>query len=108
MDSLLKVWTKALIGKDVDFTLQQSFEVLAEFDEIEQAASAVHFDEEVDIAFRARLSPATDPKIRTLWAPCACARRSISGRLNLSKSAIPIPGSQRSLSPLEDTDLLTA
>ena len=57
MDSLLEVWTEALIGKDVDFALQQRFQVLAEFDEIEQAASAVHFDEEVDIAVSVSLSP---------------------------------------------------
>ena len=62
MDSLLKVWTKALIGEDVDFTLQQCFEVLAEFDKIEQGASAVHFDEEVDIALRARLSSGYGPE----------------------------------------------
>jgi hypothetical protein len=35
---------------------------LTEFDEIEQAASAVHFDEEVDIALRARLSPCHGPE----------------------------------------------
>lgn len=62
MDLLLKVWTQALIGEDVDFTLEQCFEVLAQFDEIEQAASAVHFDEEVDIAFRVRLSPCHGPE----------------------------------------------
>lgn len=62
MDSLLKVWTKALIGEDVDFTLQQCFEVLAESDKIEQGASAVHFDEEVDIALRARLSSGHGPE----------------------------------------------
>jgi hypothetical protein len=90
MDSLLKVWTKALVGEDVDFALQQCFEVLAELDEIEQAASMIHFDKEIE-SLSGRASPrATDPKIRTLWAPCACARRSISGRLNLSKSAMPI------------------
>ena len=62
MDSLLEVWTKALIGEDIDFALQQCFKVLAEFDEIEQAASAIHFDEEIDIAFRVRLSPCHGPK----------------------------------------------
>src|SRR5207245_8849652 len=56
MDSLLEVWTEARIGEDVDFALQQRFQVLAEFDEIEQAASVVHFDEEVDIAVSVSLS----------------------------------------------------
>lgn len=66
MDSLLKIWTQALIGEDIDFTLQQCFEVLAQFNEIEQAAPAVHFNEEIDIAFRARFSPchgSEDPHI---------------------------------------------
>ena len=62
MDSLLKIWTKALIGENVDFTLQQCFKVLAQFNEIEQAAPAVHFNEKIDIAFRARLSPCHGPK----------------------------------------------
>jgi hypothetical protein len=62
MDSLREVRTEALIGEDVDFSLQQCFEVLAEFDEIEQAAAAVHFDEEVDIALRARLTSRHGPE----------------------------------------------
>jgi hypothetical protein len=62
MDSLLKVWAKALIGENVDFTLEQCFEVLAEFDEIEQAAPIIHFNKEVDIAFRTRLSPCHGPE----------------------------------------------
>ena len=62
MDSLLKIWTKALIGEDVDFTLQQCFKILAEFDEIEQAAPIIHFNKEVDIAFRTRLPPCHRPK----------------------------------------------
>ena len=62
MDSLLEVWTEALIGEDVDFALQQRFQVLAEFDEIEQAASVVHFDEEVDIAVSVSLSPRHGPE----------------------------------------------
>jgi hypothetical protein len=62
MDSLLKVWTKTLIGENVDFTLEQCFEVLAEFDEIEQAAPIIHFNKEVDIAFRTRLPPCHRPK----------------------------------------------
>ena len=62
MDSLLEVRTEALIGEDVDFTLQQRFQVLAEFDEIEQAASVVHFDEEVDIAVSVSLSPRHGPE----------------------------------------------
>jgi hypothetical protein len=66
MDSLLKVWTKALIGEDVDFTLQQCFKVLAKLDEIEQAAATIHFDKEINIAIWARLSPchgSEDPHI---------------------------------------------
>ncbi len=66
MDPLLEVWTEALIGEDIDFALQQCFQVLAEFDEIKQAASAVHFDEEVDIAVSVSLSPrhgSEDPHI---------------------------------------------
>jgi hypothetical protein len=62
MDSLLKVWTKALIGENVDVTLEQCFEVLAEFNEIEQAAPIFHFNKEVDIAFRTRLPPCHRPK----------------------------------------------
>lgn len=62
MDSLLEVWTEARIGEDVDFALQQRFQVLAEFDEIEQAASVVHFDEEVDIAVSVSLSPRHGPE----------------------------------------------
>ena len=57
MDSLLEVGTEALIGEDVDFALQQYFQVLAEFDEIEQTASVIHFDEEVDIAVSVSLTP---------------------------------------------------
>lgn len=62
MDLLLEVWTEALIGQDVDFTLQQCFELLAEFNKIEQAAVTIHFDEEVDIAVWARLSPRHGPE----------------------------------------------
>jgi hypothetical protein len=62
MDSLLEVWTEARIGEDVDFALQQRFQVLAEFDEIEQAASVVHFDEEVDIAVIVSFSPRHGPE----------------------------------------------
>ena len=62
MDSLLEVGTEALIGEDVDFALQQCFQVLAEFDEIEQAASVVHFDEEVDIAVSVSLAPRYGPE----------------------------------------------
>jgi hypothetical protein len=62
MDSLLEVRTEALIREDVDFTLQQRFQVLAEFDEIEQAASVVHFDQEVDIAVNVSLSPRHGPE----------------------------------------------
>jgi hypothetical protein len=62
MDSLLEVGTEALNGEDVDFALQQCFQVLAEFDEIEQAASVVHFDEEVDIAVSLSLAPRYGPE----------------------------------------------
>ena len=62
MDSLLEVRTEALVGEDVDFTLQQRFQVLAEFDEIEQDASVVHFDQEVDIAVSVSLSPRHGPE----------------------------------------------
>lgn len=55
MDTLLKIWTVSCIREDVDLPRQQCFEVLAEFDEIEQAASMLHFDEEIDIAFWAPL-----------------------------------------------------
>jgi hypothetical protein len=57
MDSLLEIWTEAFVGEDLDFALQQCFEVLAEFDEIEQAASVVHFDEEIGIAVSAGIPP---------------------------------------------------
>ena len=62
MDPLLEVRTEALVGEDVDFTLQERFQVLAEFDEIEQAASVVHFDQEVDIAVSVSLSPRHGPE----------------------------------------------
>ena len=62
MDSLLEVWTEPLIGEDFDFALEQCFQVLAEFDEIEQAASVVHFDEEVDIAVSMTLAPRHGPE----------------------------------------------
>ena len=62
MDALLKVGTQAVVGENVDFALKQCFEVLAEFDKIEQAASAVHFNKEVDIAFRASLSSRHGPE----------------------------------------------
>jgi hypothetical protein len=73
MDSLLKIWTQALIGEDIDFTLQQCFEVLAQFNEIEQAAPAVHFNEEIDIAFRARFSPCHGPEDPHIVGP-VCLR----------------------------------
>lgn len=62
MDSLFKIWTEAVVCKDVDFTLQQCFEVLAEFNKIEQATSVVHFDKEVDIAVSAGISPRYGPE----------------------------------------------
>jgi hypothetical protein len=62
MDSLLEIGTEALIGKNVDFALQQCFQVLAEFDEIEQAASVLHFDEEVDIAVSMGFAPRYGPE----------------------------------------------
>ena len=107
MDSLLEVWTEAIIGEDVDFALQQCFQVLAEFDEIEQAASVVHFDEEVDIAVSVSLSPRHGPEDPHVVGSVRLPRSSISGRLNLSTSGIPNLHSLRSLSSLKDTDLLT-
>src|SRR6266545_3824443 len=62
MDSLLEVWTEPFIGEDFDFMLEQRFQVLAELDEIEQAASVVHFDEEIDIAVGMSLSPRDRPE----------------------------------------------
>ena len=62
MDALLKVGAETLISENVDFALKQCFEVLAEFDEIEQAASAIHFNQEIDVAFRAGLSPRHGPE----------------------------------------------
>lgn len=46
--------------------LQQRFEILAEFDKIEQAAPAVHLDEEVDVTASLSLTPrhgSEDPHI---------------------------------------------
>jgi len=62
MDFLIEVGTEALIGQDVDFALQQDFKLLAELNEIEQAAVAIHFDEEVDITVWTRLSPRHGPE----------------------------------------------
>jgi hypothetical protein len=62
MESLLKVGTEPRIGEDVDFTLEQCFQVLAELDGIEQAASVLHFDEEVDIAVSLGLAPCHGPE----------------------------------------------
>jgi hypothetical protein len=73
MDSLLKIWTQALIGEDIDFTLQQCFEVLAQFNEIEQAAAMIHFDKEIDIAIWARLSPCHGPEDPHIVGP-VCLR----------------------------------
>lgn len=62
MDSLLEVWTEPSIGEDFDFVLEQCFQVLAEFDEIEQTASVVHIDEEIDVAVGMSLSPRHGPE----------------------------------------------
>lgn len=62
MDFLIEVGTETLIGQDVDFTLQQGFEFLAELNKVEQAAVAIHFDEEVDIAVWELLPPRHGPE----------------------------------------------
>ena len=62
MDFLIEVGTGTLIGQDVDFTLQQGFKLLAELDEIEQTAIAIHFDKEIDITVWTRLSPRHGPE----------------------------------------------
>jgi hypothetical protein len=62
MDSLLEVRTEPFISEDFDFVLEQYFQVLAELDEIEQAAPVVHFDKEIDIAVGMSLSPRDRPE----------------------------------------------
>ena len=62
MDFLIEVWTEPLIGQDVDVTLEQGFKLLAELDEIEQAAVAIHLNEEVDITVWTRLSSRHGPE----------------------------------------------
>ena len=62
MDALLEIWTEAFVGEDVNFVLQQCFEVLAESNEVEQTASVVHLDEEVDIAVSVGFSPRDGPE----------------------------------------------
>jgi hypothetical protein len=84
MDALFEVGTQTFIREDIDFSVEEGFEFLAEFDQIQQAAPAVHFDQQAGPA-----SPrATDPKTRTLRAPCRAASRTISLRLDFSISVV--------------------
>ena len=40
----------ARVGDDLDFSMEQGFEVLTQTDEIEQRTSSLHVDKEVDVA----------------------------------------------------------
>jgi hypothetical protein len=51
------VWADASVGEHVDMAAQQILKVLPEPNEIEQVASWLHFDEEIQIAARLRFAP---------------------------------------------------
>ncbi len=57
MDALLKVGTQAVVGEDVDLTLKQCFQVLAELNKIEQAAAFFHVHQEVHVTSSSCFSP---------------------------------------------------
>jgi len=60
--ALLQIGTNTSLGEDVDFPLKKRLEILARLDEIKEAATALHFDKEVYIAFRACLSRRHGPR----------------------------------------------
>ena len=62
MDALLKVGTQAVVGEDVDFTLKQCFQVLAELNKIKQAAAFFHVHQEVHVTPLPCLSPRHGPE----------------------------------------------
>lgn len=50
MDALFEIGAETLIGEDIDFALQNGFQFLTEFNQIQQASSLVHLHQEIDIA----------------------------------------------------------
>lgn len=50
MDALLEVGTQSLIGEDIDFALEEGFQFLTEFDQVQQTAAMVHLDQEINVA----------------------------------------------------------
>ncbi len=52
MDVLLNVETKALVCQNSNFALKDYFQLLAELDQVQKAASAVHLHQQVDVAGR--------------------------------------------------------
>lgn len=57
MDALLKIGAETFISENVHFAVKDGFQLLTEFDQIQQAAPTVHLHQQVDVARRVCFSP---------------------------------------------------
>lgn len=57
MNMLFKMRAESSICEHIDFAVQQFFQVLTQFNEVEQAPTAFHIHEEIDVAVGPRVTP---------------------------------------------------
>lgn len=62
MNTVLKIGTDSAIGHDIDRMLEEIFEILVESHEIKQAASWLHIDQKINVAFWVGLPSDNRPK----------------------------------------------
>lgn len=106
MNSLLEVWTEPVIGEDFNFALEQCFQVLAELDEINQAASVVHFGKEIDIAVSTSLSPRDRPEDPHVVGSMRLRKAQYFEPFEFEQVHDTHSASLKNPSSLKDTDLL--